>query len=139
MITITKRFTFEASHRLNDEYLNQEKNKEIFGKCNDMPSHGHSYKLFITVSSKKLENGMVINFSDLKKIVNENVITELDHKFLNNVEWLPKLSTCEKMLIPIADRLVSVLPVGVNLRRIKLYETEDSCAEIEFEVKWNEN
>lgn len=69
MFYITKRFTFESSHRLNDNKLSEKENKTIFGRCNNKPSHGHSYKMFVTVGSKHLNNGMVINFNELKKMV----------------------------------------------------------------------
>ena len=56
--TITKIFSFDSSHRLDNPDLSEEENKKVFGKCNNLPSHGHSYKLFVTVSGEE-ENGMI--------------------------------------------------------------------------------
>ena len=75
-IRLTKEFTFEAAHML----------EGYDGLCREI--HGHSYKLFVTVkgepesdsSSPKL--GMVMDFGDLKRIVNEQIVGRLDHSFM---------------------------------------------------------
>ena len=64
-IRITKKFDFEAGHALFG----------YDGKCKNI--HGHSYKLFVTVigepinDSSHIKNGMVIEFGDLKTILNQ--------------------------------------------------------------------
>ena len=89
--TITKRFTFEASHQLPWHK----------GKCQRL--HGHSYKLEVDVTAPQLDdNGIVSDFDDLTAVVNENVITAFDHHHLN--DFLPN-PTAEL----IAEHILGVL------------------------------
>jgi len=82
-ITLTRKFEFSASHRLWNNAWTEEKNKEVFGLSTSPHGHGHNYDLFVTVSGPVSdETGMIINLSQLKKIVNE-VLLDFDHKFLN--------------------------------------------------------
>lgn len=123
--TITKKFTFESAHSLYDD-LSEEDNKKIFGKCVNV--HGHSYKLFISVSGKE-KNGMIINFTELKQIVNENIIEKFDHKYLNDT--MPILTTCENMVDVFWGILdVRLMEKNIQLEKIKLYETENSYCEL---------
>ena len=72
---------------------------------------------------------MVIDFNDLKEIVNEEIIEDLDHHFLNEVEWLDGVEpTCENMAQKIYERLSPILNDSGHLRlvEIKLYETPTS-------------
>lgn len=104
---IAKEFTFDAAHRL----LNYN------GPCANL--HGHTYKLQVILSNSVQKNGMVIDFSDLKKIVMEKVISKLDHKFINKII---KQSTAENIAIWIWDQLEKKLP----LYEIRLWETPTS-------------
>lgn len=122
MLTITKDFGFSASHRLYREDWTPEKNLEVYGKCFNNPSHGHTYKLSVTLKGKVDESGMLINFTELKRIVNEHVIDVFDHRFLN--DFYPKsISTCEVMAQDIYETLKPFLK-GRNykLYKIDLYE-----------------
>lgn len=131
--TITKEFKFDSSHRLNNPDLSGEENKKIFGKCNNLPSHGHTFRLFVTVSGEE-KNGMIINFTDLKKIVNEKVIDIFDHHFINDLICMKgKITTCENIIEVIWGLLESPLKnVNVRLTKLKLYETDTSCAEVKL-------
>lgn len=121
------------------------------GLCREI--HGHSYKLFVTVkgepesdpSSPKL--GMVMDFGDLKRIVNEQIVGRLDHSFMmrNTLaaeDILNQLSyrfakivltdyqpTCENMLSDFAERLLGALPENIELCSLRLHETASSYAE----------
>ena len=129
--TITKKFTFESSHRLIDTSLSEEENKRLYGKCYNYPNHGHSYKLFVTVSGKE-KNGMIINFRDLKQIVNEEVIDVFDHHDLNELEYFDGIITTAENIIDTIWILLnhSLREVNVTLEKLKLYETETSCCEV---------
>jgi 6-pyruvoyltetrahydropterin/6-carboxytetrahydropterin synthase len=121
---ITKEFSFDSAHRLGDTYKIKNKEK-IFGKCSQL--HGHGLKLFVTVGSNDLIDGMVVNFVELKKIVQEKIINELDHKFLNEVSWLKGSEpTCEIIIEKIWERLVYQFPDRIELIELKLYETPTS-------------
>ena len=110
---IAKYFTFEAAHKL--------PNEDCYGACRNL--HGHSYKLIIEIKGDINENGWIINFKDLKKIVNEKVINILDHSYINDYVELP---TAENIILWITNQLEGVL----NIYSITLYETENSYAKL---------
>ena len=140
MFYLTKIFHFEAAHAL----------KGYDGKCRNI--HGHSYELRVTVKGMPLnepgnpKNGMVIDFHDLKAIVNQEVIEKLDHSFIigNNmpegfveitkknfdkVVELPYQPTTENMLADFAQRIKHRLPQHIELYSVTLQETRDNIAE----------
>jgi len=139
-VRVTKEFNFEIAHAL----------WNYDGHCKNI--HGHSYKLFVTVTGTPLnqpahpKNGMLIDFGDLKKIVEETVVEPLDHAVILNVRsFSDKLKavdqmfdkrfivdyqpTCENMVIDIASRISARLPECLNLHSVKLHETASSFAE----------
>ena len=140
MFYLTKIFHFEAAHALNG----------YDGKCRNI--HGHSYELRVTVKGMPLnkpgnpKNGMVIDFHDLKQIVNQEVVEKFDHSFIigNNmpsdfveitkknfdkVVELPYQPTTENMLADFAERIKKGLPQHVELYSVTLQETRDNIAE----------
>lgn len=141
VIRITKQFNFETGHALHG----------YDGKCKNV--HGHSYKLSVTVIGKPITDtsnvkyGMVIDFSDLKKIVKEEIVDVFDHATVFNkntphVELANELSerghhvilvdyqpTSENMVIDFARKIKNRLPQNINLFSLKLQETETSFAE----------
>jgi len=130
VLSVTKRFRFEAAHQL----------PKYKGACSRL--HGHSYVLEVTVGLRSKVDaigealdtqGMVMDFADLKSVVNRAIINRIDHTFLN--ESLPIAdTTAEAMLYYFAERLRrNIDNVVVYLKRLKLYETEDNYAE------WNCN
>lgn len=120
MIVVTKLFEFEACHHL----------PHYDGACHNI--HGHSYKLEVTVSGQVSKNekdpkcGMIIDFKDLKAIVNSVAVDKYDHSNLN--EFFPN-PTAEIMVKQIAVDIMSKLPQGVYLMSCKLWETSTSYAE----------
>lgn len=76
---VTKIFTFDAAHKLTSYY----------GKCERL--HGHTYKLEITVDGPVHDNGMVVDFVLLKRIVKRHVLDKLDHQYLNEVVKNPSV------------------------------------------------
>ena len=114
---IAKEFSFDSSHQLPDE--------ECYGKCRNL--HGHTYKLIIKIQGIVNEKGWVINFSDLKKIVNEKVISVLDHNHINNI--IP-LSTAENIALWIEGEIMyDIEQLGAKLHSIVLWETPTSYVE----------
>ena len=82
-VTLTRKFEFSASHRYWNENWSKEENDRAFGLNTSPYGHGHNYDLFVTVSGPISEKtGMIINLSELKKIVNE-ILLDFDHKYLN--------------------------------------------------------
>lgn len=114
MVSATKIFRFEAAHSL--------PNHE--GKCRNL--HGHNYKLEVTVAgpiqTEGPEKGMVIDFSKLKKQLNEYLVM-WDHAYLNDMIKNP---TAENMVVLIAEHCQGR---KINITRLKLWETDDSFVE----------
>lgn len=140
-IRITKQFNFETGHALYG----------YDGKCKNV--HGHSYKLSVTVigspitDNSNVKYGMVIDFTDLKKIVKEEIVDVFDHATVFNkntphielanemlkrgheillVEYQP---TSENMVIDFAVKIKKRLPNNIQLFSLRLQETESSFAE----------
>ena len=140
-IRITKQFTFETGHALYG----------YDGKCKNV--HGHSYKLSVTVigspitDSSNVKFGMVIDFTDLKKIVKGEIVDVFDHATVFNkntphVELAKELEvrghnillvdyqpTSEMMVIDFAEKIKNNLPRNIQLHALRLQETDSSFAE----------
>ncbi len=140
-IRLTKEFSFESAHAL-DGYD---------GLCREI--HGHSYRLFVTIKGEPISEegdpklGMVMDFGDLKRIVNREIVDRLDHSFVlrdseqnvglrevlgakfSKVVLIDYQPTCENMLSDFAARLQSALPTSVELHSLRLHETATSYAE----------
>ncbi|MEW6774663.1 MAG: 6-carboxytetrahydropterin synthase QueD [Bdellovibrionota bacterium] len=107
---LTREFRFEASHKI--------PNHE--GLCSRI--HGHSYTLFVSVEGPvNVKTGMVVDFDDLSRHVQQRVLEKLDHGFLNDFIPLP---SCEAISVWIWEQLKPAVP---ELSEIKLYETWDAC------------
>lgn len=127
VIKLTKSFNFDSAH-----FLPNHK-----GKCSSM--HGHTYRLEVTVIREEgqlintgSDEGMVIDFADLKEIVKEEVLDKIDHKVLNEV--FSFRTTAENMAAHIFAVLTEKLhSVGVRVDKIRLWETPDSYVEVGHE------
>lgn len=118
MISVTKVFTFDSAHNLRD----------YEGECKNL--HGHTYKLEITVSGELDKIGMVCDFKELNSLVKDNIISKLDHKYLNEVfEFNP---TCEMMVKWMWDKCSEMFSgKQYKIKKIVLWETPTSFATIE--------
>lgn len=140
-IRITKKFKFETAHAL----------MGYDGLCKHI--HGHSYELSVTVLGQPIEDesspklGMVMDFSELKKIVKEEIVDKMDHSLLLNekgpkarnlqntdimfqkVVLVPYQPTSEMMLFDFAKRIKNKLPKNIKLHHMLLHETATSYAE----------
>jgi 6-pyruvoyltetrahydropterin/6-carboxytetrahydropterin synthase len=139
-IRVTKRFHFEMAHAL----------FQYDGLCRNI--HGHSYNLEVTlIGEPKNEpghpkDGMVLDFGDLKKIVKTHIVDRFDHSLMVNslfsdsqIELLKKTTnriivvdfqpTSENIVADIAKILQQLMPTGVTLFSIRLFETVTSFAE----------
>ena len=120
------------------------------GDCKNL--HGHSYRLEITIKGLPLHqpghpnDGMVMDFKDLKKIVKSVVTDDFDHavllsqnmpadvlavlqKHFEKVQIVSFQPTCELLLLHFVENIRKELPPGVELWTVRLYETASSFAE----------
>ena len=134
MLTITKEFRFDAAHRLFLKDLTEQENRETFGKCSQV--HGHTYCLKITVTGKVQPSGMILNFADLKQIVEEKIISRYDHSLLNELgEYRDLPTTAENMSLHIFGVLSACLKKHrVCLTEVQLYETPTSWATVSHDA-----
>ncbi|MEE9164985.1 MAG: 6-carboxytetrahydropterin synthase [Nitrospinota bacterium] len=130
MLYIIRRVTFSAAHRLHNLKLSDKENKNIYGECNNPNGHGHNYVLEVTVRGNVPDKtGMVIDLKDLKKIITENIIEKVDHKYLNkDVDFMSDIiPTAENLVIQFWKILKEVLlENNAELYELKLYETENN-------------
>ncbi|ACM22829.1 Queuosine biosynthesis protein QueD [Thermotoga neapolitana DSM 4359] len=111
-MVLVKKFSFEAAHNL----------VKYHGKCERL--HGHTYRLTVKVEGPLNEEDMVMDFAELKKMVEDRVIKKLDHSYLNELFEQP---TTERVAIWIWEQLSGPLrECGVRLVEIELWETETS-------------
>ena len=108
MVYLTRRVSFSASHRLWSNQLTDAENYAIYEKCANPNGHGHNYVLEVTVQGvPNPRTGMVLNLTDLKHVMNEQVVKWVDHKHLNyDVPWLEGfIPTTEVLVIKFWERL----------------------------------
>ena len=133
MVYVTRKEHFNAAHKLENPSWDDEKNKEIFGKCANKNWHGHNYELHVTFKGEpNPDTGFVINLKDISKIIKSKICLELDHKNLNvDVPFLKNiLPSTENLAIAIWKILApEVKNMGATLHSIKLYETDNNYVE----------
>lgn len=116
---------FNAAHRLNNPNWSDEKNNEIFGKCNNEFYHGHNYELIIKITGEvDPETGYVIDTKLLSDLIKKNVLDKFDHKNLNEqVEQFKELNpTAENIAIVIYNILREEINSDLEIQ-VRLYET----------------
>jgi 6-pyruvoyltetrahydropterin/6-carboxytetrahydropterin synthase len=124
---IDRRAQFSASHRYWLPELSDAANLEQFGACAKYPGHGHNYTLHVSMLGELDEYGMVLNLSEVKHVIKQEVTGQLDFSFLNEAweEFQQTLPTTENMARVIWQKLATHLPV-VNIR---LYEHPELWAD----------
>lgn len=139
-IRVTKEFHFEMAHALYG----------YDGPCKNI--HGHSYRLSVSIigeinyQKNHPKNGMVVDFTDLKAIVNSKIIDQFDHSLVLNansphkkfaekenifekiilVDYQP---TCENLLVDFVKKIMPYFSENMKLHHLRLSETATSCAE----------
>jgi 6-pyruvoyltetrahydropterin/6-carboxytetrahydropterin synthase len=117
VFTIFKDYVFSAGHSIRGHR----------GACQHL--HGHNYRVRVHVAARELDElGMVIDFADLKAIV-EQVAGRFDHAVLNEVPPFDVRNTTAELLAEyVAEETARRLPAGRAVRRVEVWETEGSCA-----------
>lgn len=131
-VRVTRRVHFSAAHRLGRPAWSQERNRAVFGDCANPNWHGHNYELDVTVDGPiDPTTGFVLDLKELRVLVEERVLADLDHRNLNlDVPWMEGLNpTTEHLVVAIWGRLVDALPRGVRLVRLILWETPRNYVE----------
>lgn len=123
-ISLTRRYSFAASHRLFRPEWSEEKNRGIFGKCANPYGHGHNYAVEITATGPvDPRTGMIVNLADLDEEVKSKVLDDFDHVYLN--EQVPEFRDC----VPTTENLCRVIFerlrgfTKARIERIRIEET----------------
>lgn len=83
-ISVYRKAHFNAAHRLNNPNWSAEKNKEVFGRCNNPNYHGHNYELEVRLTGEvDPETGYLYDLSKLSQLIEEKIEDRYDHKNLN--------------------------------------------------------
>ena len=134
MVELSHHFEFSASHRLHNPALSDEQNRRLFGKCNNPDGHGHNYEVMVTIAGEPDENGMLIRLSQLDPLVEEHVLSKVDHKHLNRQvhEFQQANPSVENIAMTIHHWLAGhIYPLrkGIWLKSVTVWETPKTFAE----------
>ena len=124
-VSVYRKEHFNAAHRLHNPAWDEQKNREVFGKCNLPHYHGHNYELVVKVTgSPDPQTGYVMDMKVLSDIIRERVLDRFDHRNLNlDTEEFRNLNpTAENIAIVIYDLLRPVIAPAHDLQ-VRLYET----------------
>ena len=132
ILEITHRAEFSAAHRLHTAALDDERNRETYRECNAI--HGHNYAVEVTLRGPvDPVTGMVMNLSDLMRVVHEEIISALDHKYVN--EDVPFMQgvvpTAENLAVAFWERIEAhreAFP-GASLRRVRVVESASNSVD----------
>jgi len=122
---------FNAAHRLFNPEWSDNKNDEVFGKCNNPNFHGHNYELIVKlVGEIDATTGYVYDTKKLSDLIKNNVLKRYDHKNLNLD--CPEFKAVNPTAENIAKEIYSILRplIGMELElKVLLYETERNFVE----------
>ena len=124
-VKVSRKAHFNSAHRLYNSSWSDEKNIDIFGKCNNQNYHGHNYELIVSVTGFiNPETGYVMDVSILKNIIKDHVESVLDHKNLNlDVPYFKDIiPSAENISIFIYDIIKNHIKNDLELE-VVLYET----------------
>ena len=130
-ITICRKSHFNAAHKLYNPIWSKEKNLDVFGRCSYENYHGHNYELIVKFEGEiDQDTGMVMDLSDLKKIIVREVEDVLDHKNLNlDIDYFKdKIPSTENLAVFIWNKLNDSIELKGKLS-IVLYETPRNFVE----------
>jgi len=136
-VRLERRYRFSASHLYRRSEWSEEENRARFGKCANLPGHGHNYRLYVTVRGEiDPASGFVVDLGALDALVTGRVVERLDHQHLNFAlpEFGPggKIPSSESLLEWMRGEIagaIAGLAGNSELVKLRLEEDEDLAAE----------
>lgn len=131
-VYLSRKIYFSAAHRYHNPNWSDQKNKEIFGPCNNPHGHGHNYELEVTIHGDiDADNGMVMNLTELDQILKDKIMSQLDHRFLDReVEFFKtQIPTTENIIYFCWQQLQNEFKTPNRLFKLKLYENPELFVE----------
>jgi len=137
-VRLERRYRFSASHLYRRPEWSEEDNRARFGRCANLPGHGHNYRLFVTVAGEAdPATGFVVDLPALDALVQRAVLDRLDHQHVNSA--IPEFGSGPGGLIPSSENLVAWIrraletaregEAGAEIVKLRLEEDEDLAAE----------
>jgi 6-pyruvoyltetrahydropterin/6-carboxytetrahydropterin synthase len=123
VVRLTRRYRFEAAHRLYAPSLGAEENWAIFGKCSREGGHGHNYEFEVTFEGEPdPRTGLVVIREDVDREVRARILDRCDHRDLNDV-ITDRVTTGENIARVFFAWLEPAFPTGARLVRVRVFET----------------
>jgi len=131
VVSVFRKSHFNAAHRLHNSEWDAQKNKEVFGVCNNPNYHGHNYDLIVKVTGEiDPETGYVMDMKILQDLIDEHITARFDHKnlTLDTAEFRQLNPTAENIAVVIWNILRGYISPDKSLT-VRLYETERNFVE----------
>jgi 6-pyruvoyltetrahydropterin/6-carboxytetrahydropterin synthase len=134
-VTITRRMSFAAAHRVHNPHLSDAENERLFGKCNNPNWHGHNYTLEVSVEGEvDPTTGYVMDLGLLRDLVRREVVDRMDHANLNlDVDFMRGVIPTAENIAVAVWRILEPALRPARLKRIRLRESENNWVEYEGE------
>ncbi len=131
LLTVTRRLTFNAAHRIHNPALSDDENRALYGKCNSPNWHGHNYTLEVSVSGEPDPvSSYVIDLAELKTLVERDLLDRVDHHNFNlDVPEMSGTNPTAENIILMFWRVLHPALKPRTLTRLKLWETENNWVE----------
>jgi 6-pyruvoyltetrahydropterin/6-carboxytetrahydropterin synthase len=137
-VSLSRKYTFCASHRLHSSALTDDENRAIYGKCNNPNGHGHNYEVEVTVrGAVDRVTGRVVALDLLDRLVDEQILAPLRYRNLNEEidAFRTAVPTTENLAFEVERSLQSVWAgifgdAGPGLERVRIWETERNICEV---------
>ena len=136
MVQLSRTIHFNAAHRLFNPGKSAEWNRATYGDATNPAGYGHNYTLEVTVAGEAdLVSGMLVNLTDLDRVLKEEVDRPLDHRHLNEEipEFATTVPTAENLARWIWDRIAArVAKEGWQARLVALKLTVTPAFAVEL-------
>jgi 6-pyruvoyltetrahydropterin/6-carboxytetrahydropterin synthase len=131
LLTVTRRLTFNAAHRVHNPALSDDENARLFGKCNHPNWHGHNYTLEVSVTGEPDPvSGYVIDLAEVKALVEHTLLDRVDHRNFNlDVPEMAGTNPTSENIILMFWRVLEPALRPRTLSRLRLCETENNWVE----------
>lgn len=132
-VTVTRRLSFNAAHRVHNPELSERENQELFGPCNNPNWHGHNYRLDVSVTGEvDSRTGYVIDLKRLRDVVEEQLVAHMDHKNLNlDVDFMRGINPTTENIVVACWRILEPVVKPGQLTRLRLWETDNNYVDYE--------
>lgn len=131
IVTVTRRLTFSAAHRVHNPALSDGENAALFGKCNNPNWHGHNYTLEVSVRGPVDDRtGYVMDLGTLRDLVQREVIDKVDHRNFNvDVDFMRGVIPTAENIAVACWRLLEPQIKPATLVRLRLWESDNNYVE----------